>query len=254
MPTTTNCTGCPSRIPTVLARGRRRSRDRVLAAVDAGARRLARARVVDVVRRRAAEPRLELRPPLARAPRRGRGLARRGRSRSALTWPELSRQVTQVAEALVELGVRRGGPGGDLPADVPRGRGGVARVCAHRRRAGARLLGLRGAGDRRAAGGLGRQGGDLRRPLLPAREARGHARHARGGERRRRRGARLEPRRGLARARDEAARHARARGSIRRRRTSSRTRRAPRAGRRERCTSRAASSSPSRARSRTRPT
>src|SRR5918911_117963 len=65
----------------VLARARRGPRARVLAAVGARARRVAGPRVGTLVRRRAAEPRAELRPPLGREDACGAGgdLPRRGR-------------------------------------------------------------------------------------------------------------------------------------------------------------------------------
>src|SRR4051794_33212439 len=66
----------------LLARSDRRHAARVLASLGRGSRRVARAGVGDLVRRRPAQPGLELRPPLGarRAGRRaGRGLAERGR-------------------------------------------------------------------------------------------------------------------------------------------------------------------------------
>ena len=84
---------------------------RVLAAVGAGRRSLARAGVGDVVRRREAEHRLELRAPLGRTTA-GRGSrrsasARTGRGASRRS-PSSRDEVTQLAEALVRLGVREG--------------------------------------------------------------------------------------------------------------------------------------------------
>ncbi len=69
--------------------------------------------------------------------------------------------------------------GRDLHADVPGGRGGVARVRARRGRAGPDLLGVRGARDRAAAGGVGREGRDLRRRVVPPRPLAADARDGR---------------------------------------------------------------------------
>ena len=91
--------------------------------------------------------------------------------RESLTLGRGVAQVTQLAEALVELGVGAGRPRRDLHADVPGGRRRVARVRAHRRRAGADLLRLRGAGDRVAARGLAGEGRDLRRLVAAPRQA-----------------------------------------------------------------------------------
>ena len=120
-------------------------------------RRLARDRVGDVVRRRAAEHRAELRPPLgATDARRGRPavwLGEDGARARARRTRELSREVTRLAEALRRAGRRAGRPRRDLPADVGRRSRRVARVRARRRDPGADLLRLRRAGGRRAPAG-----------------------------------------------------------------------------------------------------
>ena len=235
---------------------RRRPRDRVLAALGRGRRLLARARVVDAgsSAARVNVARVCLHRWAAERPDDEAlvGLYEDG-GRESLTWAEASRQATQLAEALVELGV---GEGDRVAIFMPMCAGGrrrVARVRAHRRRAGADLLRLRGARDRVAARGLAGEGRDLRRLVAPPRQAHRDARDARRG-----RAARASStwssgtaRRARGRERrDEAARHARAASrSTPRRRTCSPTRRARPAGRRARCTCRAASSSRSRARS-----
>ena len=146
----------------VLAALRRRPRDRVLAAVGPGARRVARAGMDDLVRRRHRQHRPELRPPLGRpSPRRGCGRrARRGRLaqhahlRRALPRRDAARRGARRAR-------RRGGrPRRDLPADVAGGRGRVACDRAHRRRPGADLLRVRRAGRRPAARGERGEGRD----------------------------------------------------------------------------------------------
>ncbi len=84
---------------------------RVLRAVDGGVRRLARARVDDLVPRRQGLDRAQLRAPLGRAARptrSRRSASREDGSRSQLTFAELSREVTRLAEALVRLGVAPG--------------------------------------------------------------------------------------------------------------------------------------------------
>ena len=138
--------------------------------------------------------------------------------REALSWAEASR-----AGDAARRGARRarrgaGRPRRDLHADVPRGRGRIARMRARRRGAGADLLRLRGARDRVAARGLRSEGRPLRRLVAAAREA--HRDAADAGRRRsvrRRARRRVEPgERRVARARDAAARNAAAaRGRLR---------------------------------------
>ena len=131
-------------------------------------------------------------------------------TRAALDWRELSRAGDAGRGGARRARRARGRPRRDLPADVPGGRGRVARVRAHRRRAGADLLRLRRAGDRGAARGLRGEGRHLRRLVLPPRQARRHAGDARAGERRRRDVLAWSRDERLAGARDEAARNARA--------------------------------------------
>ena len=146
----------------VLARGRRRPRARVQPPVGLGLRRLAGARVDDVVQRRHGLDRPELRPPLggARARQDRRGLRRRGRLapgahvRRTLTGRRPPRRGPDAARR------RAGRPRCDLPAHVPRGRDRLPRLRAPRRSAGAALLGLRGSGGRAEAAGLGSEGRD----------------------------------------------------------------------------------------------
>ena len=156
----------------VLARGRRGPRARVLPTVGVGLRRLARARVDDLVQWRDGVDRAQLRPPLGRAragPRRSR-VCRRGRLaprahlRGALTRRDPAGRGPRPARR------RSRRPRRDLYADVPRGRRRLARMRAHRRRADAALLRLRGS--RRAAAPARRrgEGGDHRRLLVAARE------------------------------------------------------------------------------------
>ena len=127
----------------------------------------------------------------------------------ALTWPELSREVTQVAEALVSSASARGTASRSSCRCAPPSRSRLtpARTSARCRcrssPASPRPRSPRGSRTRA-------QGGDLRRLVLPARRAHRDAGDARAGERRRRRVLVVEPRRRLARARDEATGHARA--------------------------------------------
>ena len=79
--------------------------------VGVGLRRLARARVDDLVQRRDGVDRAQLRPPLGRARARtsvGAVFAGEDGSRRELTFAELSRDVTRLAEGLVRLGVEPG--------------------------------------------------------------------------------------------------------------------------------------------------
>ena len=104
----------------VLAGGDRGHGPRVLAAVGRRGGHVERPRVGNVVRRRQAQPRRELRPPLGS---RGPGRRRSSRSRQsedgerqALTYRELSDAVTRLAEALAALGV---GPGDRVAIFLP---------------------------------------------------------------------------------------------------------------------------------------
>ena len=163
--------------------------------MGSGRRPLAWAGVGHLVHRREGERGLELRPSLGRAPAGCGGARGNPPGRGA-------RRVRG----------RRWGPGRDLPADVAGGAGRVACVRAHRRRAGADLLRLRGTGGGPAATGVGGEGGD-HGALVDAPRARGaHARDPRGGAARgAERGAR--PRRAVGRARRGLARRAAARGA-----------------------------------------
>src|ERR1700751_861491 len=110
---------------TILAGGRRGSRARVLGAVDRGRRRLARAGVGDLVRRRQAEPRLERRPPMGgeRARRGGGGyLAARGRRARRADMARALRCGLPAGPGPRVDRRWRGGRGRDLPADVAAGR------------------------------------------------------------------------------------------------------------------------------------
>ena len=165
---------------------------------------------------------------------------------------------------------RSGRRGRDLPADVAAGRNRIARLRASRRSAGADLLRLRSACDRRAAGRREGEGADHGGRLASSRTGR-------ADEADRGRGARivtdgdahgrLAPARAGRRPDDDRprpllgrARQRRPPGICPRSRsipsipTCSRTRRERPASRRERCTSRAGSSSRSHARLRTRRT
>ena len=124
--------------------------------------------------------------------------------------------MRRLAEALVGARRRARRPGRAVHADVPRGRGRVARVRPCRRGAGADLLRLRGTGDPAAPRGLRREGRDLRRLVAAARAADRDGRDGRRG-RRRPGAARVEPRRGRVAGRRRApARHARpGRGRLR---------------------------------------
>ena len=155
----------------LLPRARRGPRARVLEAVGARARHVEGDRVGDVVRRRPPERRDELPPPLGGAPARrpGRRLPRRGRGAARADVP---RAVggDRAARGGARRARRRGRrPRRDPDADVPRGRGRLARVRARRGRAGPGLLRFRRARGPAAPRGLGGEGGDLRRRLVPAR-------------------------------------------------------------------------------------
>ena len=164
----------------VLAGGRGGHRDRAVRALVRGRRPVARPRVGDLVRRRQAEHRLELRPPLAerpvggRLPRRGRGAARAD-LRRALGRGHAARGAAGRARCQV------GGPRRDLPADVARGGDRLARLRAHRGGPGAGLLGLCGAGGRAAPGRFRREGSDHRPIVVEAWQERADARDPRGG-------------------------------------------------------------------------
>ena len=171
--------------------------------MGARSRRVARARVGDLVRRREAQPRLELRAPLGarRAGRRGGGrLAERGREargahlRGALGRGDALRRGTRGA------GCRERRPRGAVPADVTAGRDRLARLRASRRGPGAGLLGLRSARDRVTARSLGGQGrrhrGRLAAPRPRGADEGARGRGARGVALRRARGRLAAARRG----------------------------------------------------------
>ena len=164
----------------VLAGGRGGHGDRAVRALVRGRRPVPRPGVGDVVPRREAEHRLELRPPLAersdggRLPRRGRGTPR------ADVRPAL-RRGHAAGGAAGPARRRAGRPRCDLPADVAGGGDRLARVRAHRRRPGAGLLRLRGAGGRPAAGRLRGEGRDHGALVAAPREDRADARDPRGG-------------------------------------------------------------------------
>ena len=162
----------------LLARRRRRPRARPRPAVGARPRRLARDRVDDLVRGRPAQRRPGLRAHVGGAhARRDRGcLPHRGRApgrvdvRGALRADDAARRGARGTRC------RSGRPRRDLHADGARGRNRLACVRAHRRRAGADLLRLRGARRRPAAAGLRSEGRDHRRLLAPPRRPRADAR------------------------------------------------------------------------------
>ena len=84
-----------------------------------------------------------------------------------ITYAELTNEVKQAANALIELGVKAGRPGGDLSADDPRGGGRHAGLRPDRRTAHGRLRRLL---RRRAVlpdPGLRGRGRDHRRRRLP---------------------------------------------------------------------------------------
>ena len=169
----------------VLAGRDRGHGNRVLGAVGAGLRRLARAGVDDVVRRREGEYRARLRPRLGAAHAGGGGgrPARRERGparvdvRGALAEGDALRRGARLARR------RAGRPRRDLHADGAGDCGRLACVRAHRRRAGSDLLRLRRACDRAAAAGRRGEGAADGEPLLPA-----WARNADARDRRRGRG------------------------------------------------------------------
>ena len=136
-----------------------------------GRRSLARARVGDLVRRRQAEHRLELRPPVGGADARGGGGRVPGRERRS-AHPDLRGALPggdAVRRRAGRARCRRGRHGRALPPDVARGRDRLARLCAPRRDPGARLLGLRRPGRRCQARGLGGEGGRDGRRLASTR-------------------------------------------------------------------------------------
>ena len=123
-----------------------------------------------MVRRRPGERRTRVRPPVGE---RGGGGRRPLRGRRARV-VDLGRDVAPGdAARRVPRRARsaRGRPRGALHADVPGGRGRVACVRAHRRRPGADLLRLRGAGRRLEARGLSGEGRHLRRLVAAPRQA-----------------------------------------------------------------------------------
>src|SRR3954451_7396771 len=185
----------------VLAGGLRGPRAGVLRAVDGRRRRLAWARMGDVVRRRKAESRLELRASLggrrARGGGGGRVAGRRRRARHADMAGALGRGVPPRRGTRVDRD-RPGRRGRDLPADVAAGRDRLARVRPPWRCAGADLLWVRRAGDRSASRRRKGEGADHRGRLTAARARR-------PDEEDRRRGS-AERSAGAARARPASAR------------------------------------------------
>ena len=135
---------------------------RVLVAVGAGRRRLARPAVGDVVRRLDRLDRPQLRPPVGGASP-GGDRSRRAR-RGRLAAPADVRRVVPRRDAprrTARRARRRAGrPRRDLPADVARRRGRVARDRARRRDPGPDLLRLRRARGRAAARGERGEGRD----------------------------------------------------------------------------------------------
>ena len=105
------------------------------------------------------------------------GIAARADLRGALPGRDAARGGPRAARG------RARRPGRHLPAHVPRGGGGLARVRAHRRDPDAALLRLRRAGRDAAAAGLGGQGRDHRGLLAPPRAPAADARDRRGGGR-----------------------------------------------------------------------
>ena len=113
------------------------------------------AAVREVVPRRQAERRLQLRRPPRRggARRQGRlplGGRARGRAARRSPSPTCSARSSRLANALKELGVGKGTPVGDLHGDGPRARRRDARLRAARRAAHGRLRRLLGRLARRA--------------------------------------------------------------------------------------------------------
>ena len=164
----------------VLGGGRRGPRARVLRALGAGRRPLARPRVGDLVLGREAEHRLELRAPVAERPP-GCGLPRRGRSPPVA---DLRRALGRGHAAGGAPGRARGRgrrPRRDLLADVARGGDRLPRLRARRRGPGAGLLRVRGAGRRPAARRLRGQGRDHGARVAPPRTRGADARDPRGG-------------------------------------------------------------------------
>ncbi len=240
----------------VLGCGGRGHGARVLSSVGGRRRPLARPRVGDLVRRRAAQHRAQLRPSLGGADSRDRGLrlARRGRRpphdelRGALRRGHAPRGGSRRAR-------RRGRrPCGDLPADVAGGRGRFPRLRPPGSDPGADLLRIRRARRRAAAPGVGGEGGDHHDDLAPSRARGADARDPGGGPHG---GADARARRGRAVGRPAgraagllAARGARLGDAVPAHLHLGHDRHARRAS----STSRAASSSRSRGRSATRPT
>ena len=156
----------------VLARGRGRSRHPALPELGRRARRIARDRVDDVVRRRAAERRRRLRAPLGArdaGPRGGGVGARGGRAAFADLGRAVARGSTAGAGVARARG-SRGRRGRDVPSDVAGGRDRLSRVCAHRSGPGADLLRLRRSGRLDAPGGR-RSASSWSRRMRPSGEA-----------------------------------------------------------------------------------
>src|SRR5256885_7431835 len=166
----------------VLGRGRRGHGARVLAAVGARRGRLAGAGMGYVVRRRQAQPRVELRPSLggadARRRRGGMGVGGRKTARADVRRALARRDALRRGARRARRRARR--PRGVLPADVARGADRLARVRARGGGAGADLLRLRGARGGAAAPPRRGEGGRDRGRLATARARGAHE----GGRRR----------------------------------------------------------------------
>ncbi len=167
----------------LLARSRRRPRARPGAALGRRARRLARDRVDDLVRGRAAEHRPGLRARVGGAnARRGRGrLPYRGRRPRRVDVRRALRAGREARGGARRARRRRRRPRRDLHADGAGSRRRLARLRPHRGDPGADLLRLRSARRRAAATGLGREGRDHGRLLAAPRRPRADAGDDRGG-------------------------------------------------------------------------
>ena len=164
-----------------------RPRDPVRTRLGRRARRHPRNRVDDVVRRRSAQHRERVRPPVGVRDTRPRsGGVGAGRRRAALA--DVGRGLARGSPArrsAPRARHRRGRRCRHVPADGTRGCDRIACVRAHRGGAGADLLRIRRPGGVVAARRRGREARPHRRRLVPAREARADEGGARRGARRR---------------------------------------------------------------------